>query len=79
MEAGENEFPDLIDEMVGVSSDFDAINDKLPEATRAVFAPLHARVRPGSIQKRLLRFSGRLLVRKAIGAPGRETRPFSGN
>ena len=67
----------ILGEMVGVSSGNEAITAKLPAATRTVFAPMHARVRPGLIARFLLPLAGRMLVKKAIGAPGRETRPFS--
>jgi hypothetical protein len=67
----------ILGEMVGVSSGSETITAKLPEATRAVFAPRHARVRPGFCARSLFPLAGGMLVKKAIGAPGRKTRPFS--
>lgn len=64
-------------EMVGVSSSFQEITGKLPKATRDVFSPLHSYVRPRWFARFPLRLAGRLLIRKAIGKPGRETSPFS--
>ena len=64
-------------EMVGVPSHAETITDRLPEATRTVFAPLHSGVRPGPAKRLLLKTAGRLLVRKAIGHPGRRAVPFT--
>jgi hypothetical protein len=59
----------VIGEMVGVSSDRDAVLGSLPEATRAVFAPIHPRVRPSWPRRWTCRILGRFLVPKAIGDP----------
>jgi hypothetical protein len=56
-------------EMVGVSSRRDRILGSLPEATRAVFAPIHGRVRPSLPKRAACRILGKFLVPKAIGAP----------
>jgi len=63
-------------EMVGVRSDFESITEKLPQATRAIFEPIHPRVRPGFLKRNLLRPAGRLFVRRAIGSKERVAVPF---
>jgi len=64
-----------IGEMVGVRSA--RIPAKLPEATRAVYAPVHRTVCPGPLRRALLRAAGRLLMRRAIGRP-RVAVPWTG-
>ena len=64
-------------EMVGVSSDYDSLAQKLPAATREIFTPIHANTRPGALKRPLLRIAGRLLVKRAIGDPARKAVPFS--
>jgi hypothetical protein len=59
----------LLGEMVAVPSDRRSVFAALPEATRAVFAPVHARVRPALPTRLCCRVLGRFLVPKAIGAP----------
>lgn len=66
----------MIGEMLGVSSDADRITAMLPDATRVVYAPIHARVRPGPVRRRILRAAGRLLMKRALGEP-REAVPWS--
>lgn len=56
-------------EMVGVSSERENILAMLPEATRQVFEPLHAKVRPGFFRRLFYRVAGRLLMPRAIGEP----------
>lgn len=63
-------------EMVGVSSSDDEIVGKLPRATREVYSPMHSRVRPSWFARFPLRLAGRMLIKKAIGKPGRETSLF---
>lgn len=57
----------LIGEMVGVRSRPDVILAMLPEAPRARFAPIAARVRPGPLRRTAARVVGRLLVPRAVG------------
>ena len=64
-------------EMVGVSSDRETILAMLPEATRAIYAPMHDGLRPGWLKRRFCQVAGRALVPQAIGAP-RETVPWTG-
>jgi hypothetical protein len=58
-----------IGEMIGVSSSAESILPMLPPATRSVFAPLYAKVRPGALRALWCRILGRLAMPKAIGAP----------
>jgi len=67
----------LLGEMVGVSSDRETILAMLPEHTRAVYAPLHDRLRPGLLKRRFARIAGRVLVPQAIGT-AREAVPWAG-
>ena len=60
-----------IGEMIGVSSAEESVLPMLPAATRAVFEPLYAKVRPGPAQRLWSRFLGRLLLPKAVGEPRR--------
>ena len=62
-------------EMIGVSSDRTSVLALLPEKTRAVFAPIHHRVRPGFMRRLFLRAVGRVVVKQAVGEP-REAVPF---
>jgi len=66
----------FLGEMVGVSSDYEALASVLPERTREIFRELYARVRPGSLKRLGARLSGRFLVPKAVGQP-REAVPVS--
>lgn len=66
----------MIGEMVGVSSGAARIIPMLPEATRAVYAPIHESVRPGPARRMLCRLAGRLLLKRALGEP-REAVPWS--
>jgi len=59
----------VLGEMVGVSSDRETILGMLPDATRAVFAPIHASVRPTLVRRIFCRAAGRLLMPQAIGTP----------
>jgi hypothetical protein len=59
----------VLGEMVGVSSG--RVGRMLPAATRGVFEPVAARVRPGLLRRGLARGLGRLLMRRALGAPRR--------
>lgn len=59
----------VLGEMVGVRSDRDTIAAMLPPATRAVYEPIHARVRPGAVKRLGARIAGRLLMKRAIGTP----------
>jgi hypothetical protein len=63
----------LLGEMVGVSSDAAHIRPVLPPATRTIFDAIAPGVRPGPVKRTLARGLGRLLMRRAIGAP-REAR-----
>jgi len=58
-----------IGEMIGVSSRADSILPMLPPATRSVFEPLYAKVRPGALRALWCRILGRLAMPKAIGVP----------
>jgi hypothetical protein len=70
-----------IGEMIGVSSGAESVLPMLPAATRAVFMPLHARVRPGPVRRWWSRLIGRLLLPKAVGPrrPLSTARPPSGS
>jgi hypothetical protein len=59
----------LLGEMVGVPSRYDAIAGMLPEGTRAVFAEIYPRVRPGFVRRTAARAAGRLWMRRARGRP----------
>jgi hypothetical protein len=58
-----------IGEMIGVSSRAESILPMLPERTRAEFAPLYGKVRPGALRRLWCRVLGRLAMPKAIGTP----------
>lgn len=60
-----------IGEMIGVPSGPESVLPMLPAATRAVFEPLYARLRPGLAQRLWSRLLGRLLLPKAVGEPRR--------
>lgn len=60
-----------IGEMIGVASSAESVLPMLPAATREVFMPLYARVRPGPVRRCWSRLLGRLLLPKALGAPRR--------
>ena len=61
----------LVGEMVGVPSGRAALGAMLPEAPRAVFESLHARVRPTLGLRLGARALGRLLLKRAVGTPRR--------
>jgi hypothetical protein len=59
----------VLGEMVGVSSHPARICTMLPAATRAVFLPIAAKVRPGAARRLFSRLAGRMLVPRALGKP----------
>ena len=59
----------LLGEMIGAPSAPASVLPLLPAATREVFAPLHASVRPGPVRRLAARAAGRVLVKSAIGSP----------
>lgn len=59
----------LLGEMIGAPSAAESVLPLLPAATREVFEPMHARVRPGALRRAGAQVAGRVLVRSAIGAP----------
>lgn len=59
----------LIGETIGVSSRPDDVLPMLPEPTRAVFEPRARQVRPPAWKRIAARSLGRVLMRRAIGAP----------
>lgn len=61
----------VLGEMIGVPSAAESILPMLAPRTRAVYEPLHARVRPGPLRRVWSRFLGKLLIPKAVGAPRR--------
>ena len=61
----------LLGEMIGAPSAAESVLPLLPPATREVFAPLHARVRPGPLRRAGAHVAGRVLIKSAIGAPRR--------
>ena len=64
-------------EMIEVSSSAESILPMLPPKTRAVFEPLHPKLRPGPLRRAWSRLLGRLLIPKVVGAP-RGAVPFTG-
>lgn len=67
----------LLGEMVGVSSRYGEISAMLPEGTREVFRGLYPEVAPGPLARVSARVAGRLLMKRAVGAP-RKAMPVSG-
>lgn len=59
----------LLGEMANVSSDYGKLSVLLPEKTRDVFRGIYQDIRPNLIQRYGARILGRLLLKKAIGAP----------
>jgi len=59
----------LLGEMIGVSSALTQVGQMLPEATRAHFAQIHPRVRPGPLRRWTARAIGRVAMKRAIGKP----------
>ncbi len=66
-----------IGELIGVRSQPARITLLLPAATRALFAPHAATVRPGLLRRWWCRLLGRLFVPRAVGRP-RVAVPFAG-
>ncbi|MCA8941781.1 MAG: hypothetical protein KDB80_04410 [Planctomycetes bacterium] len=65
-----------IGEMIGVSSKPESILPMLPEPTRAHYAPIESRVRPGWLRRKALRVVGRFAIGQAVGEP-RVARPWT--
>lgn len=68
----------VLGEMVGVSSRLPEIGRMLPAATREAFERIYPRVRPGLVRRSIARAFGRLVMKRAIGAP-RKAVPVSGD
>ena len=67
----------LLGEMIGAPSAAEQLLPLLPDATREVFAPLHASVRPGPLERAAARVAGRMLLRSALGSPRRAVPAWS--
>ena len=59
----------LLGEMAGVSSRWEEMSAMLPEATREALRGVYPKVAPGPLARVTARALGRVLMKKAVGAP----------